>query len=177
VQRLHQAVTGGDAPRVAIVGDAREAEAAYARAGFRPLVTHGEPVRHDDGARDLAQLLREQPVAVLHIRASLIDHHGTPALDLPTRLTGIAIDGKLPRDLPAPLVVLDVPAPERNAFATQLAAVGTVRAILAADDTATLAEALRSESDIYDVARAVRARDATAALFARTPSIRFPRPC
>ncbi len=166
VQRLHGAVTGGDAPRVAIVGDARDAEAAYAGAGYHPL-TAGD---------DLATLLREQPVAVLHIHASLTDHHGTPALDLPTRLTGIALDRKLPRDLPAPLVVLDVPAQQRNAFATQLAAIGTVRAILAAHHPATVAEALRSQRDIYDVTRAIRARDATAALFARNASIRFPRP-
>jgi peptidoglycan hydrolase-like protein with peptidoglycan-binding domain len=174
VQHLHGAVTGGDAPRVAIVGDARGAEAAYAAAGFHPLT----PPRGDGG--DLATLLREHPVAVLHIRAPVTDHHGTPAVDLPTRLTGIALDRLIPRDLPTPLVVLDVPAPQlllRNAFAAELSAVGTVRAILATSRMATLAAALREDSDIYDVTRAIRAHDEPqAALFARTPSVRFPMP-
>ena len=165
VQRLHQAVTGAGAPRVAIVGDAPAVEAAYLRAGFRPL--------------DVASLACEQPAAVLHIHARLIDHHGTPALDLPAPLTAIALDRKLPRDLLAPLVVLDGPVhqlPLRNVFATHLSAAGTVRAILATSQGEAVARALQRGSDIYDVTRAVRALDPLAALFARTPSIRFPRP-
>ena len=169
VQRLHQAVTGEDAPRVAIVGDDPAIEAAYTRAGFQPLVVR-------DG---LASLLHDQPVAVLHIHAHLTDHHGTPALGLPTPLTAIALDRKLPRDLPAPLVVLDVPKAElalRNVFATRLSAAGTVRAILATSHGEAVATALQCGSDIYDATRAIRARDPEAALFARTPSLRFPRP-
>jgi hypothetical protein len=169
VQRLHQAVTGEDAPRVAIVGDDPATGAAYTRAGFHPLVVR-------DG---LASLLHDQPVAVLHIHAHLTDHHGTPALDLPTPLTAIALDRKLPRDLPAPLVVLDARKAElalRNVFATHLSAAGTIRAILATSQGEAVATALRHGTDIYDVTRAIRALDPEAALFARTPSIRFPMP-
>jgi hypothetical protein len=127
----------------------------------------------------LASLLHDQPVAVLHIRAQLKDHHGTPALDLPAPLTAIALDRAIPRDLPAPLVVLDVRAsqlPLRNVFATYLSAAGTVRAILATNHGEAVATALLRGSDIYDVTRAVRACDPQAALFTRTPSIRFPTP-
>jgi hypothetical protein len=143
----------------------------------------GGPAGRGDGAADgggpaalgLAALLRAHPVAVIHIRAALKDHHGTPALDLATPLTALALDRAIPRDLPAPLVVLDVPTPRRAAFATQLAAAGTVRAVLTADHAA--ARALQHGGDIYDVTRAVRAIDPLTALFARAPSIRFPKPC
>ena len=64
----------------------------------------------------------------------------------------------------------------RNVFATQLSAAGTVRAIIATGGAAALAEALRDQGDIYDVTRALRAHDPHTALFARTPSLRFPRP-
>ena len=109
----------------------------------------------------------------------MIDHHGTPALDLPTRLTPIALDRCIARDLPAPLVVLDVPDTQRalrNVFATHLAAAGTVRAILATSGAAALPDALANQGDIYDVTRALRADDPHTALFARTPSLRFPKP-
>ncbi len=170
VQRLHGAVAGGDLPRVAIVGCSSVPVRSYERAGFDPLTADGR----------LAALLREHPVAVLHIRASLTDHHGTPALDLPARLTGPGLDRCLPRDLPSPLVVLDVPDEHLllgNVFATQLSAVGTVRAILVTSHTGALPAALESGGDIVDVTRAIRAHgQALTALFARTAAIRFPAP-
>ena len=170
VQRLHGAVAGGDRPRVAIVGDSPALERGYGRAGFDPVAAH----------QDLATLLREHPVAVLHVRAPLTDHHGTPALDLETPLTGPGLDRCIPRDVPAPLVVLEAPAEQlflRNVFAAHLAAVGTVRAIIATTPTEALPTALRGGGDIYDVTRAIRARGhALTALFARAPSIRFPAP-
>jgi hypothetical protein len=61
-------------------------------------------------------------------------------------------------------------------FATYLSAAGTVRAILATNHGEAVATALLRGSDIYDVTRAVRACDPQAALFTRTPSIRFPTP-
>jgi hypothetical protein len=62
-------------------------------------------------------------------------------------------------------------------FATQLSAVGTVRAILATSHTGALPAALRSGSDIFDVTRAIRAHgQPLIALFARTAAIRFPAP-
>jgi hypothetical protein len=227
VRRLHATVCGQDRPVVAIVRPSRVAEErafrgsrqsgvpidwVYERAGFHPIVLDSPT-----GA-ELMSLLRDFPAAILHLNVGLVDHHGTPAIDLlgspgvrgraaAGRLTGPAMDHLIPRDLPAPLVVLDVTAPKsrretaaqlllRNAFAAELAAVGTVRAVLATGLARygrqqrlyrALAGALRDGLDVYDVAAAVRALatdpqldDALAftatALFSRAPSVRFPAP-
>ena len=169
----------------------------YARAGFRTVVL--------DAPGELKSLPHEFPAAVIHLDAGFAVHHGVPALDLRGRgrLTATALDRLIPRDVPAPLVVLDPPAPRtahetavelllRNSFAAELAAVSGVRAVLAAGlvhggrrerQRVALAGALREGRDVHDVARALRepALDDTlgfvaAALFARTPSVRFPAP-
>jgi hypothetical protein len=231
VQRLHGAIAGGAKPVVAIVRPSRGAEDrafrgsrqsgvpvewAYERLGFRTLVLDSPT-----GA-ELAAVLHKRPVAILHVNAGLVDHHGTPAIDLLAvagskggpagsgRHTGTALDGVIPRNLPAPLVVLDVTAPRsrheaaaqlllRNAFAAELAGVGTVRAVVATGLARyhrqerlydALIGALRDGRTVHDVTEAVRAlageaheptlEDAFAftatALFARTPSVRFPAP-
>jgi hypothetical protein len=176
----------------------------YERAGFDTVVLESP------SASRLAATLSEHPAAVLHLNVGLVDHHGVPALDLlggiVGRVTGTAFDALLPRHVPAPLVVVDAPAPPsrgealtqlrlRNGFAAELTAVGTARAVLATGLARygrqqrlydALVGALARGEDVHTVASAVRAgagdgvEDALAftacALFARTPHERFPAP-
>lgn len=198
VQRLHAAVAGGAAPRVTIVRRSWLAEERtfrgarqsgvlvdwlYRRAGFRPLVLDSPT------SDELMAALQRWPPAILHLNVGLVATHGSPAVDvlaLPTpkgrpltrgRLTATALDRLIPRNLPAPLVLLDVPAPKgrreavrqlllRNVFAAELSAVGTAPAILAtglaADERqralyATVIGALRVGRDVGDVRAAIAA--------------------
>jgi hypothetical protein len=163
VKALHAELSGAPAPRVTIVRPSRRAEEVtyrgsrqsgtpvdwrYKRAGFAPTVL-------DAPSQDaLEEELREHPPAVLHLTVGLVDHHGAPAIDLlegvrgragaaiAGRLTATAFERLIPRDVPSPLVVIDVPAPPaahevatqlllRNWFAAELIAVGNCRALVA----------------------------------------------
>jgi peptidoglycan hydrolase-like protein with peptidoglycan-binding domain len=163
VQKAHASVTGGKTPRVAIVRPtlrtedltfrgARQGgvplELFYERAGFRPNVLDGPT------PDELEAELRRRPAAIVHLTIGMVDHHGTAAVDLlaapPTRgrpsygarLTATMLGSLIPRELPSPLVIVDVPAPPggheavkqlllRNAFSAEAMAVGTIRALLA----------------------------------------------
>ena len=231
MQRLHAAVAGAKAPRVAIVHPSRLAEQRafrgsrqsgvpldwrYARAGYSPIVLESPT------SDDLMLILHRQPVAILHLNVGLVEHHGNPAIDviaappirgrpaLTGRITATALDRLVPRSMPSPLIVVDATAPKsrremasqlllRNAFAAELAAIGNVRALLATGLAQysrqerlydALIDALRDGGDVYDVAQSIRSladsssdmtfEDVAAytatALFARSPSVRFPTP-
>jgi hypothetical protein len=197
VQRVHAAVTGRRAPRVAIVRPTRRAEELtfrgsrqggvslelfYERAGFRPDVLDGPT------PEELEAELGRRPAAIVHMTVGLVDHHGTAALDLlaaprtkgrpsaAVRLTATTLGWLIPRELPAPLVIVDVPAPPgkhegvkqlllRNAFAAEAMAVGTVRALLATGLARygrqhrlyeTLVGGLAAGCDVGELAAAVR---------------------
>ena len=181
----------------------------YRQHGFQPLVLDAS------SADGLYAELQRRPVAVVHLNVGLVDYYGTAAVDLmppraakgrpPSagRLTGAALCALLPPDLPQPLIVLDVPGPTgrrekttqlllRNAFAADLAAVGTVRAVLATGLSrygdqerlyGALIGALGSGCRICEVADRIRdlGREEpltfpSTALFTRLPGIRFPGP-
>ncbi len=123
----------------------------YRRRGFDVVLV--------DGARlqALPHLLAEQPTALVHFTAGLVEAGGAAALDLdsdqappgsaleqvaPYRLTATALDRLLQGLVPKPVVVLDVPGPRspreiatqlllRNAFAGDLFAMGDARGIVA----------------------------------------------
>lgn len=96
----------------------------------------------------------------------------------------LATDGNLgpetalARGVPSPLVILDTPGERlRNVFASLLAHAGTVRAILATAHSEHVTTALQAGGEIAAVTAAIRTQgDALTALFARTPSLRFPAP-
>jgi cellulose synthase operon protein C len=181
----------------------------YQLHGFRTLVLDAA------SADSLKAALARRPVAIVHLNVGLVDHHGTAAVDLlpppaavgrppvAGRLTGTAFEALLPDDLLQPLVVLDVPGPKtrrekviqlllRNAFVSDLAAVGSIPAVLGTglslhDGQQALYDALIGAlSDglpVQEVAERVRSvsRDdaltfPATALMARRPGIRFPAP-
>lgn len=163
VAQVQALLTGHGRPRVAIVRPSREAEEMtfrgsrqsgapvehmYERAGFDVLVLDGP------GEDSLESMLRQRPPAILHLTVGMVEHHGAPAVDLVEaarskgratttgRLTATALERLIPRDLPTPLVIVDVTAPStrheastqlllRNWFAAEVMALGGVRALIA----------------------------------------------
>ena len=163
VLRLQSLRTGDHAPRVVVVRPSRRLEHTayrgarqsgvpvdwhYELAGFKVLVLESPT------GEELQRTLERQPAAILHLNLGLVDHHGTPAIDLAPyaglkgrsaaggRLTGTALDSLLPSRGLSPLVILDATAPQsrrelvtqlllRNAFAGELVSCANVRAALA----------------------------------------------
>ena len=159
VQRLHKARLQGARPGVIVVrpGAAEgqrpnlAAERRYAHAGFN----FSRSTRRDLRSSDL--LRAEPPPVIVHVVAGLVPRTGGTAIDLlddargwgapvaACLLTAADLDHAfrvVPRDWPAPVVVLDVPAPTgqrevadqmllRNCFAADLFALGGSRAVVA----------------------------------------------
>jgi hypothetical protein len=194
VQRLHQALLRGARPGVVIVSPAPSAgprlgsavERRYTQAGFNACTvdrTHIPAL--------MALLGAEPPPVIVHVVGGLVATAGLTAVDLQadTRSwgapgeTGLLTPGDLDRALrtvsrnwPAPVVVLDVPAPTghrevadqlllRNCFAGSLFPLGASRAVvtigLAGRKDAdlvqdVLAEGLASGDAIGDVVQRVR---------------------
>jgi hypothetical protein len=159
VQHLHQALLQGARPGVIIARAAPSQgrrpsftlERRYAQTGFDP---HTVDQAHIPA---LTRLLRaETPPVIVHIVGGLVATVGATAVDLQDDawgwgapdetgvLTSADLDHALravPRDWPAPVVVLDVPAPTghrevadqlllRNCFAADLFAMGGTRAVV-----------------------------------------------
>ena len=197
VRRLQAKLAGPERPRVAIVRPTRRAEELAfrgSRQGGAPIEWRYElagfecVVLDAPSPEELEWTLERTPVAILHLNVGLVDHHGTAAIDLSAspapkprralagRLSGIAFHRLIPRDLPTPLVVLDVPGPQaahetvtqmllRNAFAAELASLGVVRTILATGLARyaeqrrlydTLVDALAEGVDVYEVVSRIR---------------------
>ena len=159
VQRLHQALLQGARPGVVIVQPAASeglrpgfaVERRYNRAGFNACTIDQMPLPV------LEVMLRAQPPPVIvHVVGGLVATAGLTAVDLQagprgwssTDETGLLSAADLDRalravsrDWPAPVIVLDVPAPNgyreiadqlllRNCFAGDLFALGASRAVV-----------------------------------------------
>ena len=159
VQRLHQALLQGARPGVVIIQPAASeglrpgfaVERRYDRAGFNACTVDQMPIPV------LEVMLRaEPPPVIVHVVGGLVATAGLTAVDLEAGprgwsspdetglLTSADLDRALravSRDWPAPVVVLDVPAPNgyreiadqlllRNCFAADLFALGASRAVV-----------------------------------------------
>jgi hypothetical protein len=161
VQRLHQALLQGARPGVVIVQPAPSdgprlglaVERRYDQAGFNACTVDQMHIQ-----ALMVMLRADPPPVIVHVVGGLVATAGLTAVDLQagTRgwgspdeigfLTSADLDRALrtvSRDWPAPVVVLDVPAPTghreiadqlllRNCFAGDLFALGASRAVVAA---------------------------------------------
>ncbi len=171
-----------------------DVQLAYERMGFH-TTTLDAPTPDE-----LNDVLRDRPAAIVHLTLGLVNHLGTAAIDLLAvartkgrpvsagRLTGLALDALIPRNVPSPLVILDAAAPKsrresvtqlllRNAFAADLVSAGNVRALIATglaqyarrrELYETLIRALAEGREVGDIVRCVQDADAGPQDFERT---------